>query len=265
MAITGNSDVESINVYQNSGETTRFSHTVWRDTQSTTGPHNGQEYSQVAIEARVPGGGVNGPTSADYGATISIRKHNIGGTGTNAPITGEIDGLNVVVANDGADTSDAGGILINVANLSDGFTTCVEGVSSAYDNTKSYIMRQVRFQLGDTDRKNSHSFGINVSQCIGADGDAYRCDTLSGQWWTNFLNFNNNNVQMYSVDGNGVTRGAAMCIKGPPQAGFSGGVSFGGTWGYATPQTGTLVLPKPELYLDIRVDGSAFVIPAWRK
>jgi hypothetical protein len=265
MAIVNGSDVENINVYQDTGETTRCAHVVWRDNQSTMGPHVGQECSQLALEARVPGGGVNGPTSADYGFTFSVRKKNIGGTGANCPITGEIDGLNVVVANDGAATSDAGGILINVANLSDGFTTCVEGVSSAYDITKSYIMRQVRFQLGDVDRKNSHSFGLNVSQCIGADGDAYRCDTLSGQWWTNFLNFYNNGVQKYSVDGNGVARGGAVCVAGPPQAGFSGGVSWGGTWGYATPQAGSLVLSKPELYLDIRVDGSAFVIPAWRK
>jgi hypothetical protein len=262
MATYSNSDKESINVYQDSGETTRFARSVWRAVTPCAGPHNGEEYSEVCIESRPEGGGVNGPTSADYGQTISVRKKNIG---TANALTGEIDGLNIVVGNDGQSTSDAGGILINVANLSDGFTTTIEGVSSAYSADKSYIIRQVRYQIGVTDRKNNHSFGINVSQNIGLDGDAYRCDTLPGKWWTNFLNFYNDGVQKYSVDGNGVTRGGAMCVKGPPQPGFSGGVSWGGTWGYATPLEGTLVLPKPELYLDIRIDGSAFVVPAWRK
>jgi hypothetical protein len=258
--IEGNADKESINVYQDSGETTRFAREVWRTSAAFPGPHNGEEYSEKAIESRPTGGGINGPTSADYGFTVSVRKKNIG---TVNAITGEIDGINVVVANDGATTSDAGGILLNVANLSDGFTVCEEGVSSAYSADKSYIVRQVRYQIGVTDRKNSHSFGLNVSQCIGIDGDAYRCDTVSGKWWTNFLNFYNDGVQKYSVDGNGVARGGPVCITGAAVS-CPTGISIGGVWSY-TATAGTVTPPaQVEGYIGINIGGTPYKIPYYR-
>jgi len=260
MSIRTCTDKEPINVYQDSGETTRFSREVWRSSVAVPAPHMGEEYSELTIESRPEGGGVNGPTSADYALTVSNRKKNIG---TGFALTGELDGINIVVANDGAASSDAGGTLTNVANLSDGFTVCHEGVSSAYDITKSYIVRQTRFHLGVTDRKHNHSFGLNVMQNIGQDGDAYRCDTSPGQWWTNFLLCYNNGVQKYSVDGNGVTRGAAFCCSGAPVSNPTG-ISFGGVWSY-TATAGTVTPPsKVEGYISVNIGGTPYKIPYYR-
>lgn len=261
MSIECNTDKENIAVYADDPELTRFARKVWRTTAPFPGTHVGEEYSEQCIESRPTGGGVNGPTSADYGLTISVRKK---GLGTGTAVTGEIDGLNVVVCNDGQDTSDAGGILTNVANLTNGFTVCYEGVSSAYASPPTYIMRQVRYQLGVTDLKNSHSFGINVSQCIGVDGDAYRCDTNPGKWWTNFLNFYNDGVQKFTLDGNGVVRAKGLVISGPSVS-APAGISFGGVWSYVVGVPGTITLPKAAGFVDVNIGGTGYLMPYFNK
>lgn len=246
-----------INVYQESGESTRFAKNVLRDEESI-GQHMGHEYSTLAIESRPSGSGANLPTNADYGVTISVRKKDASRNCT----AGEVDGLNIVVAN-GGEKSDAAGTLVNVANLGNGFTTAHEYVVSSYNDANTAIVRQVRGQVGVTDTANNNSFGINVSMDIGNDGTAYRCDTVSGQWWASFMRCYNDGTEKFRIDGNGAIHGGPVCVTG---AAISAplGVSYGGTWSY-TASAGTVTPPaKVEGYIDINIGGTPYKIPYYR-
>lgn len=250
-------DNHNINVYQETGETTRFAKNVLRD-QGSVGQHIGKEYSTLCIESRPTGSGQNYPDSADYGVTISHRKEGASRYCT----AGEIDGLNIVVAQ-GGEKSDAAGVLTNVSNLGNGFTTAHEYVVSSYNDANTTIVRQVRGQVGVTDTANNNSFGINVSLDIGNDGTAYRCDTLSGQWWNSFFHCFNDGIEKFRIDGNGVVQSNGVNVTGSPSA-TPTGVSYGGTWSY-TANAGTVTPPsKVDGYIDILIQGTPYKIPFYR-
>jgi hypothetical protein len=250
-------DKHCINVYQENGELTRWAKNVLRD-EGSVGQHIGQEYSTLAIESRPTGSGANLPTNADYGVTLSVRKK--GASRYCTP--GEVDGLNIVVAN-GGEKSDAAGTLVNVANLGNGFTTAHEYVVSSYNDANTAIVRQVRGQVGVTDTANNNSFGINVSMDIGNDGTAYRCDTTTGQWWANFMRCYNDGVEKFKIDGNGVVHSKGVNVNAAPVANPLG-VCYGGTWSY-TATAGTVTPPSMvEGYINVNIGGTPYKIPYYR-
>lgn len=117
--------------------------------------HAGSRRSILGIEAQPQGSGLNGPASADCGMTVGVRKK--GFAGATRPDTGEIDGLYIVVRQDGPTgqpnagplSSDASGILVDIQNTNDcGFTSAWEAVTSNYNTTSAAIGYSINTQIG---------------------------------------------------------------------------------------------------------------------
>lgn len=170
------------------------------------GSHNGAEISGQYFGIRPSGSGTNGPTSADYGVTVSAVKR---GWPT-ATTAGEIDGINVVVRNCSSGSgyqADAGGILVNVANVGAGYAVAVETQTSLID-TSGATIRQISTQIGVVDPVAGNYNGFYVQPSIISGTCAYMADSTATVGWTNFVQF------FKSQSG---ARSAALTIDGAGQ------------------------------------------------
>lgn len=132
--------------------------------QTNAGSHTTTSNSAFGVQSVVAGSGLNGPSFADYGATISVSKSN---WPTN-PTIGEIDGLTIITRQGLGDTD---GILINAGGVG-GFMGLIEGVISQFAPTTGTILKQMDCQIGSIET------GLTGSpSSIG-----YLCTANTGTW-----------------------------------------------------------------------------------
>lgn len=184
-----------INVYQESGETTRWGKRVYRGQNATT--RNGEEYSLFVVEHHPVGSGTNGPTSADYALTVVNQKQDFDTTA----VVGEIDGINVVVRQGGA-ASDAAGMLINIASYGTGFIGAIEAQTSIISGGST--TRQIQTQVGILDNVNSNYFGYFAKSVVGTNNEAYRVDSVAGNLWTYMFRGYSVGVEKFNISAIGV-------------------------------------------------------------
>lgn len=195
LILTGTVPKVAINVYQESGETTRWGKDVVRGAQA--GSHNGEEYSLFVVEHHPVGSGTNGPTHADYALTVVNQKAAFDTTA----VVGEIDGINVVVRQGGA-TSDAAGILVNIATYGTGFIGAFEAQTSVISGGST--TRSIQTQVGVCDNVNSVYMGFYTKSNTGTNGEAFRCDSASANPWTYMFRGYQNGVEKFNVSDVGV-------------------------------------------------------------
>ena len=159
-------------------------------------PHQNSRRSILGVEAQPQGSGLNGPASADCGLTVGVRKK--GFDGATRPPAGEIDGLYIVVRQDGptgqpsggSNSSDASGILVDIQNIDDvGFTSAWEAATSNYNRAAGAITRSIQTQIGVLNMNGSPvtSYGYVCSATTGALGTAYYAGKASGASWDYIL------------------------------------------------------------------------------
>lgn len=148
------------------------------------------------IEAQAQGSGKNGPDSADYGHTIAVHKKGYGGAID--PLPGEIDGLSIMIRQDGpkgqpsggANSSDASGILVNIQNVEDvGFTSAWEASTSNITRGVSGISRSIQTQIGvlDMNANGAPSYGYVAISTNGSNSHAFYAGASNNSTWTNIL------------------------------------------------------------------------------
>lgn len=159
--------------------------------------HIGSMRSVFHVEGQSLGSGATGPNNADYGATIAIHKKDYAGAN---PLAGEIDGLSIVVRQDGPKgqaagspgSSDASAILLNIQNVNDcGFTSAWEATTSNYNTLTAAIARSIQTQIGvlDMNRAGAPGYGFVAVSTRGVNDHAfYAANGLSnGGTWKNVL------------------------------------------------------------------------------
>lgn len=162
----------------------------------TPASHSGAMKSIFSVEAESQGSGFTGPSNADYGITISQRKK--GFAGVSAPTSGEIDGLYVVVRQDGlrstttgaANSSDASGILVDISNVDAcGFTSAWEASTSNYSTSLGASEYSIQTQIGVITSNASPvaSYGYVCVGTKGALGTAYYAGISGTGTWNNIL------------------------------------------------------------------------------
>lgn len=163
--------------------------------------HSGAGQSAFAIESRPVGSGTNGPTSADYGQTISVAKKDFDTTS----VVGEIDGLTIGIRQGGA-ASDACAILANVATYGTGFMGAMESSTSAV--TAGVITQGVRAQVGIVDNLLGNQYGVAVIKDFGVNsGDGYYVgDGAAGASFANAFRVNYLARDVYKVSAYGEIR-----------------------------------------------------------
>lgn len=159
-------------------------------------PHGGTKHSAFQIEAQAKGSGTNGPASADYALSLAIHKK--GYAEATDPIAGEINGLTITVRQDGpkgttagaANSSDGGGILVNVQNVEDaGFSCILEGVTSNYNRTSQTVVRSIGTQIGalDQNQVGTPSYGYATISTNGNNTHGLYVGAQGTATWTNIL------------------------------------------------------------------------------
>jgi len=170
--------------------------------------HPDQQYSLQHLRGQSQGSDKNGPTSADYGQTISIYKK--GFAGPSDPLSGEIDGLSVFVRQDGpkglpsGDTgsADATGILVNIQNVEDcGFTSAWEASTSNYDRGLGSITESIQTQIGviDANQTGKPTYGYVAVSKSGVNTNAFYAGEEGSATWDNILLAPNK----FKIKGNG--------------------------------------------------------------
>lgn len=181
-----------INVFQESGETTRKAARVFRGYDA--GAHAGQERSLFTVEHHAVGSGTNGPTNADYGLTLVAQKKAFDTTA----VVGEIDALNIALRQGGAG-SDGCAILTNVATYGTGFMAAMESVTVAI-TPPSTTAQQVRTQLCVADNAGGAYYGLVAIKEVGNAGVALYARQAATAKWDNFLQFYEDGNLLMQVD-----------------------------------------------------------------
>jgi microcystin-dependent protein len=150
-------------VYAESGETAHLAKKLFRS--QHPGSHTTTDIATVGIEFRPVGAGVNGPTVADYGLSVSGIKKDWTSTGA---AYGEMDGINIVLRQGGPDASglinrsDAGGIIINAANIGTaGSISAFESIVLNYSRALA-VQTAVKTSLALIDPETGLSYGASV-------------------------------------------------------------------------------------------------------
>jgi hypothetical protein len=167
---------------------------------------NGTAYASAeTITADALGSGVDGPLTAQTGVTINMSKDNWWTGG----MIGEIDGLNVLVRQNGPN-SDAGGILINVQNQGHGFLTATEFASTIVDPVSNTLTYGIDVQEGVLDKKTSDYIGAVYTADYGALSTGVLIQNSSPTAsWKYALQYDKNGSTKFSVDGSGNVVGAS--------------------------------------------------------
>jgi hypothetical protein len=183
-----------INVYQESGETTRFGKRVLRG--QNAGNHNGNEYSLFVVEHHPVGSGTNGPTHADYALTVVNQKQDFDTTS----VVGETDGILIVVRNGGT-TSDGAGILANVVSYGTGFMAAMEATTAIISGVTT--QQSIQTQVGVVDNVSLFYLGFYTKANTGTLHNAFRADTSATATWDYLFRGYENGVEKFSVTGIG--------------------------------------------------------------
>lgn len=166
---------------------------------------NGTTYESAAtVVANALGSGVNGPQTAQTGLTVDISKDNWWTGG----MTGEIDGLNVMLRQNGPG-SDASGILINVQNQGHGFLSATEFSSTIVDPVSNTLTHGIDVQEGVLDKKTGDYIGAVYTADVGALSTGVLIQNSSpSASWQYALKYQKNGSIKFSVDGAGNVVGA---------------------------------------------------------
>jgi hypothetical protein len=167
-----------INVYAESGETTRTAKRILRG--YNAGLHSGTEQSILAIESHPVGSGFNGPTNADYALTVSALKKNF----LTSSVIGEVDGINITVRQAGVD-SDGAAILANIATYGTGFMAALESQTSSIP--AGVVTHQVRTQIGVCDNFASSYLGLFAIKETGVGGTGMLLSQNPASRWASFI------------------------------------------------------------------------------
>ena len=167
---------------------------------------NGTKYESAAtVTANALGSGVNGPLTAQTGLTVNISKDNWWTAG----LTGEIDGLNVMLRQNGPG-SDASGILINVQNQGRGFLSATEFSSTIVDPVSNTLTRGIDVQEGVLNKKTGDYIGAVYTADFGALSTGVLIQNSSPTAsWQYALQYQKNGSTRFSVDGAGNVVGAS--------------------------------------------------------
>lgn len=182
-----------VNVYQESGETTRFAKRVFRG--QNAGSHTGEESSLFVVEHHPVGSGTNGITHSDTALTVVAQKKSFDTT----IVVGEVDGVSVVVRNGGAG-SDSAGYLANVATYGTGFMAAFESSTSIISGA---VTQKIQSQVGVCDNVNNLYIGHYALASVGALTNAFRADTAGAATWDYLFRGYQNAVEKFSVTGIG--------------------------------------------------------------
>jgi hypothetical protein len=204
----------NLSVYANSESGLRYGRRVLKSQQA--GSHSGTQESVFGIEFRPTGSGANGAANADIGETISVVKKGY----PSATTQGEIDGLNVVVRQSGTASSDAAGILVDVANITGcGFLAAWEAGTTTFLSGGVTVSKKVQTQVGVIDTVANLSTGFYADAETGALDDGLRLRATTGVGtWTNFINCLVSGSTVFKVTGAGSLTATSTVINGIAQA-----------------------------------------------
>ena len=181
-----------INLFQLSGETIWFAQKVFSNQINV--PHTGHGYSVLHVENQPKGSGLSGPTNADYALTISHLKQ---GFGSGTAMAGEMDGMYIVVRNDGGN-SDTAAILGDVGQYGIGFNAFFESVTSGF--VSGALTYQIDAQAGVIDTRNHVYAGFVATATVGALTTGILVQSNSGAGWTNLFEGQHNGGVIFSID-----------------------------------------------------------------
>src|ERR1700733_2140046 len=173
----------------------------------------------ASITANARGSGVNGPLTAQTGATINIQKDNWWTGGK----VGEVDGLGILVRQNGPH-SDSSGILVNVQNQGHGFLSATEFASSIVDPVQNVLTYGIDVQEGVLDHVNGDYIGAVYSADYGSLGTGILIQNSQGASWQYAIQYAKNGSSLFSVDGLGNIVGASpylgsVSVNGDPANG----------------------------------------------
>lgn len=167
--------------------------------------HIGVSRVARSIEYTPYGSGANGPTNSDYGMSISVKKQNWFGT----TLTGEIDGLNIVVRQGGRMTggvaSDCAAILMNTGVVhGSGWAAGIESQTSTFSPTDASVINQVQTAMGVLDSVSSNYHGFTATANMGSNGAAFLANNVMNSTWARFVQLNGPSGQdVFNVNGSG--------------------------------------------------------------
>ena len=164
------------------------------------GSHADAEVYSFHIETRPVGSGKNGPTSADIALSMSTVKR---AYATGSAVKGEMDGMVIVLRQDGpdgfasgaADSSDAAAIMVNAQNAGTcGFLAAADMSISNIDRS-NVITKLVKVQFGIIDANHADgdkkSYGYVTVAQTGTNQHAYYVGEGGGASWENAFYLNN--------------------------------------------------------------------------
>ncbi|WP_447361700.1 hypothetical protein ACSC95_19150 [Burkholderia vietnamiensis] len=156
--------------------------------QNNPGSHTGNSNSAFAISSSPVGSGVNGPVTADYGASISVIKQNF----LTSSALGEIDGLQIVTRQ-GQDDTD--GILINAGGVA-GYMGAMETVTNQFQATTGNILQGIDTQLGYIETGltgTPNSGGLALISTVGTFNNGLLIQSQGTSGYTSAIQVNANN------------------------------------------------------------------------
>ncbi|QEU28853.1 hypothetical protein [Pseudomonas luteola] len=167
----------------------------------TPANHQNICHGLFGLEMEALGSGYNGPTNADIGQKIYIRKK---GFTEGSSAAGEIDGLQIVVRQGGR-LSDCSGILANVVHYGTGYSAVLEGLTGLVEN--NVLTKQVQTQAAIIDTVADAIVGHQVAAVYGSCDDAYVATqgVASGNngTWKNFFRGITNGVSRLLITAKG--------------------------------------------------------------
>jgi hypothetical protein len=165
--------------------------------------------SAAMITGNARGSGVNGPLTAQTGMTIDLTKDNWWTGGK----VGEIDGLNVLVRQNGAH-SDSSGILVNVQNQGHGFLSATEFASTIVDPVKNVLTYGIDVQEGVLDHLNGDYIGAVYTADFGALSTGVLIQNSPGSSWQYAIKYAKDGHALFSVDGLGNITASSLYLAG---------------------------------------------------
>src|SRR5271166_1087617 len=162
----------------------------------------------ASITADARGSGVNGPLTAQTGATINIQKDNWWTGGK----VGEVDGLGILVRQNGPH-SDSSGILVNVQNQGHGFLSATEFSSTIVDPVQNVLTYGIDVQEGVLDHLTGDYIGAVYTADFGALGTGIQIQNSSpGATWQYAIKYIKNGSALFAVDGAGNIVGSSLYL-----------------------------------------------------
>lgn len=192
----------------------------------------GVQRSASHIRAIAEGSVINGPGTAELGHTISLMKE---GFGTGTAKGGEIDGLYIVVRQDGpraneanasgANRSDACGVLIDAAFYDKtGFTGGIEGATALLNPADNSSMKRLSYQIGcinaATGTAQIDSNGLYVGASAGQNSNGVLVNAFEGAggYFDNFIQCGTDSGYVFQIDRKGVVSIGKHAIGGTTSA-----------------------------------------------